>query len=88
MSDVGTQLAALRAELLELRALGRATENPAILRHQVDRIMQVAVDVRLLDLPRAVEPHFRRCRGEETDDGEDCCSDHFPEPVDVRETGR
>lgn len=33
-------------------------------------------------------PHVCRCCGEETDTGEDCCSDEFPEPGEMRETGR
>lgn len=35
-----------------------------------------------------VQPHVCRCCGEETETGEDCCSDDFPEPGDIRETGR
>lgn len=34
------------------------------------------------------QPHVCRCCGEETDTGEDCCSDDFPEPGEMRETGR
>jgi hypothetical protein len=30
-------------------------------------------------------PHCCRCCGEETETGEDCCTDDFPEPADVRE---
>lgn len=33
-------------------------------------------------------PHVCRCCGEECDDGKDCCSDDFPEPGEMRETGR
>ena len=35
-------------------------------------------------LPRT-EPHYCRCCGEETETDEDCCSDDFPEPGDIRE---
>ncbi len=34
------------------------------------------------------EPHQCACCGEECPDGRDCCSDDFPEPADIRETGR
>lgn len=30
-------------------------------------------------------PHFCRCCGEESVTGEDCCTDDFPEPADLRE---
>lgn len=33
-------------------------------------------------------PHICSCCGEETSTGEDCCSDDFPEPGEIRETGR
>lgn len=32
--------------------------------------------------------HACSCCGEDCPDGVDCCSDEFPEPGDVRETGR
>jgi RecJ-like exonuclease len=35
-----------------------------------------------------VERHQCRCCGEETQTGRDCCSDDFPEPGEMRETGR
>jgi hypothetical protein len=31
--------------------------------------------------------HYCSCCGEECPDGKDCCSDEFPEPGDIRETG-
>lgn len=36
----------------------------------------------------AAAPHLCRCCGEECVNGVDCCSDDFPEPGDIRETGR
>lgn len=32
--------------------------------------------------------HVCSCCGEECASGHDCCSDDFPEPGDIRETGR
>lgn len=34
------------------------------------------------------DAHYCTCCGEECPDGVDCCSDDFPEPGDIRETGR
>jgi hypothetical protein len=55
-----------------------------------DRAAQAAERalMREADACWAPEPHVCGCCGEQTDTGEDCCSDDFPEPGDVRETGR
>lgn len=34
---------------------------------------------------RLVMPHWCRCCGELSATGEDCCTDDFPEPADLRE---
>jgi hypothetical protein len=116
------QLAALREEMLRLRELAAATENPALLQAQIERMNEVAIEVGFLDLPplareretpelfdgeesadelrelrearddaRAAEMLFTcPCCGEtSTELGRTfCCSDDFPEPGDIRETGR
>ena len=38
--------------------------------------------------PAAIPEHFCRCCGEPCPDGFDCCTDEFPEPGEIRETGR
>jgi hypothetical protein len=84
------RLSALRAELLKLRDLGRATSNPALLQDQIERMSEVAVEVGLLDLPRAMHGPQEICRvcGEElgelyADNCHDSCNDDFPEPGDM-----
>jgi hypothetical protein len=36
----------------------------------------------------AFDVHYCRNCGEECPDGEDCCTDDFPEPSEIQETGR
>lgn len=45
---------------------------------------QFAVAVRI-PVPKV---HYCRCCGEECPSGEDCCTDDFPEPGEIRETGK
>lgn len=42
----------------------------------------------ICDAVSAPEVHRCKCCGEECPDGRDCCTDEFPEPGEIRETGR